>query len=88
MKLKMGVIAKDLVTGFEGRVTGVASYMTGCDQALLVPNVENTGVYREGHWFDVTRLEVTDSKPLTLPAAYDAVVDPGGPTSDREAPGY
>jgi hypothetical protein len=81
MKLKMGVIAKDLVTGFEGRVTGVASYMTGCDQALLVPNVENTGVYREGHWFDVTRLEVTDSN-------YDAVVDPGGPTSDREAPGY
>ncbi len=56
-KLIMGCEAKDRITGFRGIVTGMAQYITGCDQALLKPKVDKEGKYVEGHWFDVGRLE-------------------------------
>jgi len=58
MKLKLGVVARDKATGFEGTVMGHAKYLTGCDQYCLQPKVEKSGELPSSHWFDEGRLEV------------------------------
>ena len=64
--IEIGMVAKDVITGFTGRVTGVCMYISGCHQALLVPAVKADGSINEGHWFDLQRLEVTSSDILVL----------------------
>jgi hypothetical protein len=53
--MKLGVIARDKISGFKGTVTGKASYLTGCDTYLLQPELVN-GSFVEGRWFDEARL--------------------------------
>lgn len=62
----LGAMATDSITGFKGRVTGVAHYISGCSQALLVPKVGDDGKLPEGHWFDVQRLEIDTLSAITL----------------------
>lgn len=59
--IKLGATAKDVITGFEGVVTGRASYLTGCDQYLLSPRGE-----KEARWFDGQRLELNTALPLVV----------------------
>jgi hypothetical protein len=40
LKTKLGVTAKDLVTGFEGKVLGLCQYITGCNQVLIQPKLD------------------------------------------------
>lgn len=47
---------RDHITGFTGRCTGKVSYISGCDQVLLQPPVDEKGDLREGKWFDDERL--------------------------------
>jgi hypothetical protein len=62
MIIKLGVRAKDKITGFEGIVTGKASYLTGCDQYSLQPEAKADGSdFKEGRWFDVGRLVVVNN---------------------------
>lgn len=70
-QIQSGVKARDVVTGFEGIVTGKASYLTGCDQYLLAPPVDESGSSRDGKWFDVNRLEVTDHNAIVLDTEED-----------------
>lgn len=77
--IQLGQKGRDRVTGFEGIVTGVCNYLSGCNQALLVPRVGADGAYRAGEWFDVQRVEITEASMLTL----DNSRTPG---PDREAP--
>lgn len=56
---------KDKVTGFEGTVTGVAEYLTGCRQVLIQPPVKD-GEFKDGRWMDDGRLEVTGTSGLDL----------------------
>jgi hypothetical protein len=58
--IKLGMYYKDMVTGFEGTATGLVKYITGCNQVLLVPKVDNEGKCRESHWFDVQRVKEID----------------------------
>ena len=62
--ITMGVTAKDKITGFSGVVTGSASYISGCDQYLLSPKVDEKGEYKEGRWFDEQRLEVPSGNEM------------------------
>lgn len=55
--LQLGKKAKDKITGFEGTLTGKASYITGCDQYLLQPSAKD-GEFKNGVWIDSGRLEV------------------------------
>lgn len=57
-KFKLGVEAKDKITGFQGIITGHAEYLTGCDQYILQPKCEKQGAYPEANWFDEGRLEL------------------------------
>ena len=78
--VELGRTATDKVTGFKGVITGVCFYLSGCNQALLMPRVGSDGAHRDGQWFDVQRLDVD--------ADADAIVlDNGGtPGFDKAAP--
>jgi len=56
-KFKLGILAKDKITGFEGIITGHSDYLTGCDQYILQPKSKSDGDYTEGRWFDEGRLD-------------------------------
>jgi hypothetical protein len=64
--IKLGVKAKDKITGFEGVVSGHADYLTGCDQYLVTPTVDEKGGARDGRWFDEQRLEVDAGIPVVV----------------------
>lgn len=51
------IIVKDKITGFQGKVTGHADYITGCDQYLIQPDTKS-GEWKEPRWFDENRLDV------------------------------
>lgn len=57
-KIKLGLEAKDKITGFKGIITGHADYLTGCDQYLLQPKSKADGDFNEGRWFDEGRIEI------------------------------
>jgi len=82
-KIKLGINAKDKITGFEGSVTGHAKYITGCDQFLLQPKCEDgkSGTKPEGQWFDDGRLEAV-SKGITSKDVESST----GTGADMQAP--
>jgi hypothetical protein len=59
----MGAVAMDAVTGFTGKVTGHARYITGSDQVRLTPPVDHAGKTQTEHWYDVERVEVVTAPP-------------------------
>ncbi len=77
-QVRNGDEVKEVITGFSGVVAGIASYLTGCDQALVIPKAAKDGTYKEGHWFDVTRLKVTKENVVKLPGEKKTS-RPGGP---------
>lgn len=81
--IELGTTANDVVTGFEGVVTGRAQYLTGCDQYVLTPKVEK-GAFQDGRWFDENRLEMVRGKVLRLPVLSDKKT--GGPATGSPAP--
>lgn len=66
MSIELGVTARCRITGFQGVVTGLVDYISGCNQALLVPSVDEKGVARPAEWFDVQRLERVGSDKIVL----------------------
>jgi hypothetical protein len=63
MAIKLGVTAKDKITGFQGVVA------------------DDKGGHRDGHWFDVQRLDQIGENVIAL--------DNGGtPGCDMAAPSY
>lgn len=79
--IDLGQKAKDKITGFEGIITGRASYLYGCDQYSLVPTVSQDGKIGDTQWFDEGRIEITGPG---ISAASVQVDKPGGP--NRDAP--
>lgn len=53
-----GCVARDSISGFSGRITGHARYISGCSQVLLIPPVDKDGKVVEGAWYDEQRVEV------------------------------
>lgn len=93
MKTILGFRAKDVITGYQGTITGKAEYLTGCTQYCIVPNVGEDGTIRAGEWFDETRIQLMSDHPITLEkdgriARYEepkpVFVETGGP--NRDAP--
>jgi hypothetical protein len=77
--IKLGQKYKDKITGFEGIATGFVKYISGCNQALLAPQVGSDGALRESQWFDEQRLDATGSDVITLENGET-------PGFDRQAP--
>ncbi len=62
----LGHKCRDRITGFEGVVTGVCEYLTGCNQVLIVGCVTGDGKSAESNWFDVQRVEQLEGEPIQL----------------------
>ena len=80
MQTQFGQTVVDVITGYRGVVTGKVSYLTGCNQSLVVPKVNEKGEKCAGEWIDDDRLEVDAAIPrvvLTKPAATPAVQSAG-----------
>lgn len=56
IKENFGKTAKDHVTGFEGKVTGVAEYIHGYTSVQLTKLKEDGTLIEE--WFDANRIEM------------------------------
>ena len=77
---ELGVKVKDIITGFQGTITGRAQYMTGCNQYGVQPPTDK-GKWVDAQWFDENRLEhVPDAKKVDVPT--DDVK--GGPRNSGE----
>ena len=61
-QIKLGQLAKDVVTGFTGVLTGHANYLTGCDQYSIQPLVDDKGKLEDARWFDDGRIEIIEEK--------------------------
>jgi hypothetical protein len=63
--IRLGVEARDIITGFEGTVTGRCEYLTGCSQYNLIPKAKD-GAYIESRWFDEQRLMIINATAIQL----------------------
>jgi hypothetical protein len=81
----LGTTQRDRITGFTGVCTGVCTYLSGCNQALLAPPIAPDGSARESAWFDLQRLEEyrNAAGETTRPIVLDNAETPG---FDRPAP--
>lgn len=77
--MKIGDRVKDKISGFQGIVTGIVDYISGCKQALVAPPVDKEKKLVESQWFDVQRLEVIKENAIKLENSKT-------PGPDREAP--
>jgi len=62
----LGAEYRDKITGFKGVCTGYCEYLSGCNQALLIPRVSKDGKSPDGGWYDVQRLERVGKKIVKL----------------------
>lgn len=78
--IKLGMKVEDVVTGFRGCCVGLVDYLSGCRQALVVPQLKADGSLPDSQWFDVQR--------LTEQPGTSAIVLENGPTPgfDRAPP--
>ena len=70
--IDLGDRVRDILTGFTGIVTGRVSYLTGCDQVLLLPRSSDETKMNDAQWFDIERVQLVDKGAVALAAA------PGG----------
>lgn len=56
--MKIGDIAKDLITGFEGLVQATSESIVNCPQVLIKPMALDNGKPIDGVWFDAPQCEV------------------------------
>lgn len=58
-RFELGATARDVITGFEGVVTGRCDYITGCTQFLLQPRgtAKKPSASDDSRWVDEARLE-------------------------------
>lgn len=64
--MQLGVTVTDKITGFTGVVTGFVQYISGCNQALVVPRVGADGKAGDPNWFDVQRLTIDTGTPAVV----------------------
>lgn len=81
MNVELGDKVVDQITEFNGVVTGIVYYITGCHQALVAPK-STDNVFKESHWFDLDRLYVNE-KSTFRPAQVSSSERPG---ADKPAP--
>ncbi len=87
-EIENGMMGRDVVTGFTGRVMAICHHWTGCDTVLLMPHCDSNDKKPDGEWFDMERVEEVDVPALVLPNAPKrmAAGKTGGPMLDREPP--
>ena len=67
--MKIGQKVRDRVTDFTGIIVAHCTYISGCDQFQIQPEVSDNGFWIDPLWLDGARLEVVNSEPITLKKA-------------------
>ena len=87
----LGAKARDMVTGFEGIITGRCEYLNGCTQFCVSPPLDDDGKIVKGIWLDNGQLEFVDMGladqipgPVAEQPDREEARRPGGP--QRDAP--
>ena len=81
-KIELGDKVKNIITGFEGVVTGDCQYLHGCRQFLVVPKISKNGEHRGSHWFDAPNLKVLKKAVVkTTDPTWGPAINPP-PTGD------
>jgi len=84
---ELGCTARDSITGFKGVITGKCYYLTGCEQLLLMPTVDDKNSSPEGRWFDAPRVEIGEEAIFRLrPPAKEVKPEEVKPGADEPAP--
>jgi hypothetical protein len=82
-----GALYRDKITGFKGIVTARVQYITGCDQALVVPPVGKDGKMGEGQWIDESRLDRVGTSQVVLRNIELRITETAAPIGfDKEPP--
>ena len=84
-KIELGMHVRELFSGFEGAVTGIAEYLTGCCQVLVQPlGLDREGAMRKSEWIDEGRLTVDHGKMQygILSRSTTESSSPGGPQAN------
>lgn len=83
MQIKLGIKAKDIVTGFSGTVISRIEYLNGCVQYCIKPTVDKDGKMRDGEWFDDSQIVPIAGKGVNIEKELD-----GGPIPDTPSGNY
>ena len=83
-KPQLGDLARDKVTGFEGTITSITKFLTGCKQYGLTPLAMDNKVFSP-ECFDAPRLEILEKESVKTEDVSDKK-EPGGP--NRDAPKF
>lgn len=80
-KFHVGQLVRDVISGFEGRITGMSVWITGCNTVGVKSQNLHDGKPIDGVWFDETTLELIDSVSiLDKKEIVESVKrSPGGP---------
>jgi hypothetical protein len=70
---------RDRITGYKGKATAIAKFVTGCARVMIQPLVDKDGKLPEPQWFDVLTTEVTKAGPAAETAKSQAKARTGGP---------
>lgn len=62
----MGKTVQDRITGFEGIITGISSYLTGCDQVCITPKSKDDNLKNDSIWLDTSRVVILNKKRFVL----------------------
>jgi hypothetical protein len=67
MTINLGDKVRDKITGFEGIVTGHCSYISGCDQISVQPQMKKGDTDRPtGMWIDIDCCEVIEAEAVPV----------------------
>lgn len=83
-RIPFGSMARDIITGFTGRVICANRHITGCDQYLLKPSIDQDGKERDGSFFDDDRLEVLADEGIIKMPGHEKPQPVGGPARMSE----
>lgn len=82
-KFPLGARVRDLVTGFEGVITGRAEHLSGCNTYGVQPVAKDATDYKSSQWFDEPRLEQISKKVLVIDDREDRTGADSVPQSTR-----
>lgn len=61
-KFKLGLTAKDKVTGFTGVITSRIEYINGCIQYCVKPKMMEAGKMPDGEYLDEQQIEIVEGE--------------------------
>ncbi len=77
--IKLGVQARDKITGMEGIITARCEYLNGCIQYCIRPKLASDGKLQDGYYFDEAQIEVI-GEGLNIPQRQTGGPPMGAPT--------